>query len=340
MLKVGLCGFGYWGPKLFRNLTSHASFQMAAVADQSPERRGMAEQLDPNLRLFDSAEEMIDSAGLDAVVVATPVATHHALAQRAIEKGKHVLVEKPICASVAEAEDLVARAKAGGVTLMVDHTFLFTGAVQSIRDIYREGQLGHVSYYDSMRVNLGLFQPDINVLWDLAPHDFAIMDFILDDKPVHIEATGYSHVNPQLPDIAYVTLHFASDMVAHFNLSWMSPVKVRRTAIGGSKSMLVWDDLNREEKIKIYNTGIVRQPQDQRDVIIPDYRIGDIFSPRVSNREALMGVVTHFADVIAGTQAPLMDGERGLRVVAMLEEAQKALDTSLDRVTTLRATPS
>src|SRR5262249_46025547 len=192
--------------------------------------------------------------------------------------------------------------------LMIDHTFIFTGAVQAIRNICQSGELGELTYYDSMRINLGLFQPDVNVLWDLAPHDLSIMDFILDEEPIHVDATGYSHLNQGLPDVAYVTLHFASKKVAHFNLSWMSPVKVRRTAIGGSRRMLVWDDLNREEKLKIYSSGIEFLPEDQRATIIPQYRVGDIYSPRVSNREALLGGVEPFADVIHGKAQPAADG--------------------------------
>jgi predicted dehydrogenase len=219
---------------------------------------------------------------------------------------------------------------------MVDHTFLFTGAVATMREICARGELGKITYYDSMRINLGLFQPDVSVLWDLAPHDVSVMDYLLGEEAVHVEATGYSHVNAGLPDIAYVTLHFASDCVAHFNLSWMSPVKVRRTAIGGSRKMLVWDDLDREEKVKIYSSGIELLPEDQRLTIIPQYRVGDIYSPRVSNREALANMVDHFAAVIAGKSPSIADAERGLRVVRILERAQAALDRSLAEVATLR----
>ena len=329
-IKVGLIGFGYWGPNLLRNFSLSPHFEVVAVAEPRADRRQRAGEQYEGLRLHESAEDVVAAPDLDAVVVASPVATHYGFARQALEQGKHVLVEKPLASTVAEGEELAALAERQGLTLLVDHTFLFTGAVQTIQQLCKSGELGRISYYDSMRVNLGLFQPDVNVLWDLGPHDISIMDYILDEVPVHIEASGYCHVNPRVPDIAYLTLHFASDAVAHFNLSWMSPVKVRRTAIGGLKRMLVWDDLNREEKIKIYNTGIEFHRDDaERRIVLPDYRIGDIFSPRVSNREALAAIVEHFYKVIAGEEAPIVGPDRALRVLRILERAQEELDRSL-----------
>ena len=254
---------------------------------------------------------MIDDPEVEAVAIATPTATHFSLARRALVRDKHVLVEKPMCASVAEARELVALAEDNGVTLMVEHTYLFHGAVGKLRQLHQNGSLGAVSYYDSLRVNLGLFQPDLNVLWDLGPHDFSIMDHLFDEDPLHVEATGYCHVNPHLPDIAYVTVHFAFNTIAHFNLSWMSPVKVLRIAIGGSKRMTVWDDLNREEKLKIYDSGISFQQEEQRSHIMPSYRIGDIYAPRVSDCEPLAEVVAHFGKVITGRERSIMTAARG-----------------------------
>lgn len=328
MRKIGLIGFGYWGTNLFRNLSTSPEFQLAAVAEMSETRRAKLAQIYSG-KITPSADDIIDDSSIDAVVVATPVGTHFRLARRAILAGKHVLIEKPMCASVAEAEELVELAKRQGVVLAVDHTFLFTGAVQRITEIVRAGELGRICYYDSMRVNLGLFQPDVDVLWDLAPHDLSILDHLIDEEPARIEASGYCHVNENLADIVYLTLHYASPVVAHLNLSWMSPVKVRRTAIGGTNKMIVWDDLNREETIKVYNSGIQIQAEDQRPVIIPDYRIGDIHSPRLANREALSSVIEHFAAVIAGKQQSIISGERGLRVVRILEASRKVLDESL-----------
>jgi predicted dehydrogenase len=275
---------------------------------------------------------MIDRRDVAAVVIATPVATHFPLARRAIERGKHVLLEKPMCRTSAECTELVELAAAAGVTLMVDHTFLFSGAVQKLRELSKSGSLGKISYYDSLRVNLGIFQPDVNVLWDLAPHDFSILDYVIGAEPVHIEATGYCHVNSHMPDIAYVTMHCRGDVIAHLNLSWMSPAKVRRIAIGGDRQMVVWDDLDREERIRIYDSGIKVRPMDQRFTIIPEYRIGDIHSPRIPNTEALGAVMHHFADVIETRKASIMGGQQGLRVVRMLEAAQASLDASLARL--------
>jgi predicted dehydrogenase len=336
--KIGLIGFGYWGTNLFRNLSASPDFQLAAVSDLSENRRNALRPLYSTGRITASANEILDDKEIEAVAIATPVATHFDLARRAILAGKHVLIEKPMCATVAEAEELVALAARQGVVLMVDHTFLFTGAVQRITEIVRAGELGRICYYDSMRVNLGLFQPDVNVLWDLAPHDLSIIDHLVDEEPIQIEASGYCHVNQHLPDIAYVTLHYASPMVAHLNLSWMSPVKVRRIAIGGTSKMIVWDDLNHEERVKIYNSGIQVQSEDQRTVIIPDYRIGDISSPRVANLEALTAVIAHFSKVIDGKEPSIMGGERGLRIVRILERSQKVLDETIQRDRELRQT--
>jgi predicted dehydrogenase len=247
-----------------------------------------------------------------------------------------VLLEKPMCANVDEGRELVAVAERTRRTLMVDHTYLFNPAVRKLKELKLSGALGRITYYDSLRVNLGLFQSDVNVLWDLAPHDYSIMDFILEEQPADIEATGYCHVNSQLPDIAYVTLHYSSNIIAHLNLSWISPVKARRVALGGTGQMVVWDDLNPDEKLKVYNSGIEIRSQDERRVLVPGYRIGDISSPRLSPREPLAGVVEHFRRVIAGIEPPLADGRFGLRVIDLLERTQRALDASLARVATLR----
>ena len=336
MIRIGLIGYGYWGPTLLRNFTINPLFEVIAVADASAARRAEVRRWSSTARLLEAGEELIALPDTDAVVIATPVATHFQLAQQALKAGKHVLVEKPMCGTSDDARELISLANAKERVLMVDHTFLFTGAVQKIRKMVEQGELGRISYIDSMRVNLGLFQPDVNVLWDLGPHDISIVDHILGEQPLHIEASGYCHVNSQLPDIAYLTMHYPSRIVVHLNLSWMSPVKVRRLAIGGSERMLVWDDLNSEEKIKIYNSGIDFHPPEARDVVVPGYRIGDIFSPRVPLREALAGVVEHFGKVITGEERSIMDGDSGLRVVSILEEAQKALDASLAQIGRLR----
>lgn len=339
MIKVGICGFGYWGPNLLRVFQANPGWIAAAVSDMREERRQRATRINPGVRPYEAAEELIADPTIDAVAIATPVDTHYPLARQALGRGKHVLVEKPLCRSAAEGQELVELAERSRLTLMVDHTYLFHPVVEMLRRLKRDGALGTVSYYDSLRVNLGLFQPDVNVLWDLAPHDFSIMDCLFDEEPVHVEASGYCHLNEGIPDIAYVTVHFRSPVIAHFNLSWMSPAKTRRISLGGSKLMAIWDDLNRDEPLKLYDSGISRQPEDQRNIITPNYRIGDIHSPRVDlQAEPLAGVVEHFRRVIAGKEAPIIGGRRGLRIVGMLETAQQSLARSLAMTAQLRMT--
>ena len=231
----------------------------------------------------------------------------------------------------------MALAERAGRVLMVDHTFLCTGAVEAIKRTVDEGRLGKICYFDSVRVNLGLFQHDVNCLWDLAPHDLSIIDYLMDDEVVDLDVTGNCHLVPDLPDMVYMTLHYASHTVAHFSLSWMSPMKVRRLLIGGTQQMLMWDDLEHDQKVRIYNCGIAVRPEAERANLIPDYRLGDIFSPRVPRREALAGVVAHFAGVIKEQEAPLMGGAQGLKVVQVLERAQQALDRNLARIAGARA---
>jgi predicted dehydrogenase len=336
VIRLGVIGYGYWGPNLVRNFATSGRFEVVAVADQRTAARQSVTRNHPSIKAVESAAEIIGNSDIDAVAIATPVATHFALARDALLSGKHVLVEKPLCGSVAEGEQLIAISARTGCVLMVDHTFLFTGAVQTMARLVNAGDFGKISYIDSMRVNLGLFQSDVNCLWDLAPHDLSIVDFLLNDKVVAIDVVGYCHINPTLPDIVYLTLHYSQHVVAHFNLSWMSPVKVRRFAIGGARQMLIWDDLDQDQKIRIYNSGIEFRSADDRLTIIPDYRIGDIYSPRVARHEALAGVVEHFANVIAGSERSIMDGQAGLRVLRTLEEAQKLLDLNLRKVASLR----
>ncbi len=334
MIRVGVIGYGYWGPNLVRNFISSRQFQVLAVADPRAAAREALARSYPGVLAVADPSELLARADIDAVAIATPVATHYDLAAKALKKGKHVLVEKPLCMRVEEGNELVALAKRRGVTLLVDHVFLFHNAVRKLKELMSDS-IGKVSYYDSLRINLGLFQPDVNVLWDLAPHDFAIMNYLFDHDPEHIEATGYCHVNAHLPDIAYVTAHYQSHMIAHLNLSWMSPVKVRRIAVGGNRQMVVWDDLNLEERIKIYDSGIEFRPESERLAIVPSYRIGDVSSPRIVHREALGAVVEEFAQVITQKTGSIIDGSQGVRVVRLLERAQAALDRSLQAARTL-----
>jgi predicted dehydrogenase len=335
VIRVGVAGYGYWGPNLVRNFIASRQFEVVAVADPCAAALKALARSYPGVLAMTDALELMARKDIDAVAIATPVATHYDLAGKALRKGKHVLVEKPLCMNVDEGSDLIALAKRQGRVLLVDHVFVFHTAVRKLKELMSHS-IGKVSYYDSLRVNLGLFQPDVDVLWDLAPHDFAIMNYLFDEDPEHIEATGYCHVNSNLPDIAYVTAHYRSHMIAHLNLSWMSAVKVRRIAVGGSNQMAVWDDLNLEERIKIYNSGIEFRPESERLAIVPSYRIGDVSSPRIVNREALAGVVEEFARVIVEKTYSVIDGSQGVRVVRMLEQAQKILNRNLNNVTGLR----
>jgi predicted dehydrogenase len=332
VIRLGVAGYGYWGPRLVRNFFANHKFEVLAVADPSATAREALARTYPGVLALADASELLARQDIDAVAIATPVATHYELAAQALKAGKHVLVEKPLCMRLEEAKDLVALAKRHGLTLLVDHVFLFHSAVRKLKELVQTNSIGKVSYYDSLRINLGLFQPDVNVLWDLAPHDFSIMNYLFEEDPDHVETTGYCHVNAQLPDIAYVTAHYPSRMIAHLNLSWMSPVKVRRIAVGGEKQMVVWDDLNLEERIKIYNSGIEFRPESERLAIVPSYRIGDVLSPRIAQREALAGVVEEFAQVIIEKEESIIGGSQGVRVVRLLEMAQVALDRSLRAV--------
>jgi len=337
-IGIGLVGYGYWGPNLLRNFSNNPDCRIVGVADNSKASRERVTSSFAGIVSFDDPVSLIDHPSTDAIVIATPVASHYEIARNALDAGKHVLVEKPICATSDEARDLVERARRRSLVLMVDHTFLFTGAVQMIRDQIAREALGRICYFDSLRVNLGLFQPDVNCLWDLAPHDLSIINFLVDDEVMDIEASGYCHVNQGAPDMVYLTLHFRQNRIAHLNLSWMSPVKIRRFTIGGTDKMLVWDDLDEDQKIKIYSSGIHFHPEEQRANIIPQYRIGDIHSPRLRKTEALIGVAQHFSDVILNKVPSIMDGTQGLKIVQTLETAQSKLDENLRRVQTRRET--
>jgi predicted dehydrogenase len=337
-IGIGFLGYGYWGPNLVRNFWVNPGCQVVAVSDPRPNMRKAVIETFPRVDTYADSDDLLARKDIDAVVIATPVATHYPLACKALDRGKHVLIEKPMCQSTAEAEDLIERARRYERVLMVDHTFLFTGAVQTIARIIRRGELGRICYFDTMRVNLGLFQPDVNCLWDLAPHDLSIVDYLIEDEVVAIDATGYCHVKNGIPDMVFMTLHYASDWVFHLNLSWMSPVKIRRTTIGGTSKMLIWDDLDQDQKIKIYDHGIEIHGDEERSLIVPEYRIGDIHSPRVPlNEEALAGVADHFIKVIVGEVQCIMDGSKGLRVVQLLEVAQRQLDKSFAHIAAQRA---
>ena len=324
MINLGVIGFGYWGPNIVRNFNSIDTATVRAVCDTNANMLAKATRLYPAVQDTTNADDILSSKDIDAVAIITPVSTHFELAKKALQNGKHVFVEKPFTATVAQAEELVELADKRNLKIMVDHTFLFTGAVRKIKDLVEEGSLGRLYYYDSMRVNLGLFQHDVNVVWDLAPHDFAIMDFIIPQRPLALSATGEIHYNG-FEDVAYVTIYCENSMIAHFNVNWLSPVKVRTTLIGGDKKMLVWNDLEVDEKLKIYDKGVdVKTRENVYDLLV-SYRSGDAWVPRVDQVEALKAEAEYFADCIRNDKTPVNDGLAGLRVVKMLEAANESI---------------
>jgi len=324
MIRVGVIGYGYWGPNIVRNFNSVEGARVAAVCDKNLEALKKLSVTNPEIRLCNDSSQVLAAADIDAVAIVTPVCAHYALAKAALENGKHVFVEKPFTATSAQALDLIEISEKAGLKIMVDHTFLFTGAVRLIKKLIGEGELGDIYYYDSIRVNLGLFQHDVNVVWDLAPHDFSIMRYLINERPVALNAWGSSHIN-NMEDIAYVTVHFASSKIAHFSVNWLSPVKVRTTLIGGEKKMLVWNDVIADDKIKIYDKGVeVQNRQGIYDLLV-SYRSGDMRAPKVEQTEALKLECQHFVDCIEKNTTPINNAYCGLEVVQMLE----ACDVSL-----------
>jgi predicted dehydrogenase len=326
MIGVGLLGYGYWGPNLARNFAEATDARLAIVSDLNPARLALVARRHPGVAITQDAAAVLADPRVDAVVVATPVSTHFDLALRALRAGKHVLVEKPLAPTAAQAAQLVEEAARRGRVLMVDHTFVYTAAVQKIQALVEAGDLGDLYYYDSARVNLGLFQHDVNVLWDLAVHDVAIMDFVLPSRPCAVSATGASHVPGGPENIAYLTLFFAGSLIAHIHVNWLAPVKLRRTLIGGSRKMIVYDDLEPIEKLKIYDKGItLTNGQERVYQLLVGYRTGDMWAPHLDTAEALHTEVRHFLDCVASGRRPLTDGVVGLRVVQILEAASRSL---------------
>ena len=324
MIKVGVIGYGYWGPNVARNFNVPGVSQVVAITDKSKDCLHRAEQAFPHIKVTADAREVLADPGIDVIAVVTPVWTHFELAKAALNHGKHVFVEKPFTASSSQAEELIELAARKRLQIMVDHTFLFTGAVRKIRQLVDEGVLGNLFYYDSTRVNLGLFQHDINVIWDLAPHDLSIMDYVIQGEPEAVVATGEKHLNGHV-DIAFLTIYFPGNVVAHINVNWLSPVKVRTTLIGGEKKMLVWNDLEADEKIKVYDKGVSVKNGEGVYNLLVSYRSGDMWAPRVEQTEALKAEVQHFMDCIAAGRPPINDGHAGLRVVQLLEAAESSL---------------
>jgi predicted dehydrogenase len=324
MIRFGVIGYGYWGPNIVRNLHVLDSTRIVAVCDKSPTALASVGKAYPEIRLCSDAAELIGASDIDAVAVITPVWTHYDLAKAALENGKHVFVEKPFTSTVAQAEELIDIAAAKRLTIMVDHTFLFTGAVKKICELIETGVLGDLYYYDSLRVNLGLFQHDVSVIWDLAPHDLSIMDHLIKAEPEAIVATGEKHLNG-VEDVAYITVYFPDSVIAHINVNWLSPVKIRTTLVGGQKKMLVWNDLVADEKIRVYDKGVdFSSGEGLRDVLV-SYRTGDMWAPQVQQVEALRIELDYFAKCLSSGNVPFNDGMAGLRIVRMLEAAERSV---------------
>src|SRR5437667_8020951 len=324
MIRIGVIGYGYWGPNIVRNFHTHEKSEVVLVCDNSTKCQERLRKAHPSISFTMDANDILKSPDIDLVAVVTPVWTHYELAKAALENGKHVFVEKPFTCSVEQAEELIELADRKNLQIMVDHTFLFTGAVKKIRQLVDEGALGDLYYYDSLRVNLGLFQHDVNVIWDLAPHDLSIMDYVIQEKPELVVATGEKHLNG-VEDVAFITVYFPKRIIAHINVNWLSPVKVRTTLIGGEKKMLVWNDLEADEKIKVYDKGV--QMTGGRGVydLLVSYRSGDIWAPKIEQTEALKAELGYFADCVTNNPPPMNDGSAGLRVVKMLEAANESL---------------
>jgi predicted dehydrogenase len=326
MTKVGVIGYGYWGPNLVRNFSENQKIEMAAVSDLRKDRLALAQRRCPGIHVTEDHREILADPNIDAVAIVTPVSSHFELAMQALRAGKHVLVEKPMTSTSEEAMRLIEEAEKRNLTLMVDQTFVYTGAVRKIWELTNSGKLGQIYYFDSTRVNLGLFQRDVDVIWDLAVHDLAIMDYVLSSRPCAVAATGMNHIAGGTENIAYLTIFFEDRLIGHINVNWLSPVKVRRTLIGGSKQMIVYDDMEPSEKIKVYDKGITvnGSPEALYKMLI-GYRSGDMSAPQLDMTEGLQREVQHFAECIERGERPITDGYAGLRVVRILEAATRSM---------------
>lgn len=326
MIGIGIIGYGYWGPNLVRNFSETPGSKVVAVSDLRPERLAQVQARYPGIKVTDDHRELFADPAIDAIAIATPVGTHFSLTMEALHAGKHVFVEKPLAATAEQGERLVDEASRCRRVLMVDHTFVYTGAIRKIKELLSNETLGQLYYYDSVRVNLGLFQHDVNVLWDLAVHDLAIMDYLLDSRPSAVAATGMAHVPGQPKDVAYLTCYFDNNLIAHFHVNWLAPVKIRRTLIGGAQQMIVYDDLEPSEKVKVYNKGItLNNGPEGRHALMVGYRTGDMWAPQLDATEALRIEAGHFVDCIEHGNKPLTNGNVGLRVVRILEAATHSM---------------
>jgi len=325
LIRMGVIGYGYWGPNIVRNFHGQDRSRVVAVCDTSSKSLRRVQQSYPDMAVTSDCEELLAASDIDAIAVVTPVWTHYELAKTALENGKHVFVEKPFTCTTAQAEELIELADRKNLKIMVDYTFLFTGAVKRIQQFINDGTLGDLYYYDSTRVNLGLFQHDVNVIWDLAPHDLSIMGYLIKEKPEAVVATGEKHLNG-VADVAFLTIYYPNSIIGHINVNWLSPVKVRTTLIGGERKMLVWNDLEADEKIKVYDKGVQVTSGEAVYQTLVSYRTGDMWAPRVEQVEALKLEAAYFVDCILNDKRPFNDGVAGLDVVRMLEAADQSLE--------------
>ncbi|GAB4183721.1 MAG: Gfo/Idh/MocA family oxidoreductase [Calditrichia bacterium] len=326
MINVGVIGAGYWGPNIIRNFMINPDTNVVMVCDLQEERLEKVSVAYPHIKTTTDANDLITSGELDLIAVCTPVSTHYQLAKEILSNKKHLLIEKPMTATAAEAEELNKIANAMNVKIFVDHTFLFTPAVQKIKEWINNGELGDLLYFDSVRINLGLFQHDVSVIWDLAVHDMSILTYLISNKPKNLSATGSAHYNQSIHDMAYLSLQYNNNFIAHIHVNWLSPVKVRKCLIAGTKKMIVWDDTLADEKIKIYDKGIdvIKNDNDIYELLI-QYRSGDMVSPRLPNREALSVEVQNIVDVLKNKAEPISDGHLGAEVVKMIELADSSM---------------
>jgi predicted dehydrogenase len=326
MIKIGLIGYGYWGPNLARNFSQNSDLQLTAICDSSDDRLTKAGKTYPETRLFNNLDDFFNEADMDVVAVATPVASHFYLAKRALTSGRHVWMEKPMTDHVEQAEELIELAIRKNKVLLVDHTFVYTGAVRKIKELIDGNELGEVFYYDSTRMNLGLFQQDVNVIWDLAPHDISILDYLMPLKKLEVAASGCFFLGNGICPKSLLTIYMENGVIAHINVSWVSPVKMRQTMIGGTKRMVFYDDNEPSEKIKVYDKGVdldfTREDFYKLKVL---YRVGDMWAPKLESHEALAMETSHFVDCLLNGTKPLTDGNSALEVVKVLVASQKSL---------------
>jgi predicted dehydrogenase len=332
VIGVGIVGCGYWGPNLIRNFSALEDCEVRAICDSDPARLAPLQRLYPAVAPYSRFDELLVDRSVDAVAVSTPVGSHYALASAALAAGKHVLVEKPLTDSTRTSQLLVDEARAKGLVLQVDHTYVYSGAVQKIRSVIDGEELGDLLYIDCVRINLGLFQSDVNVVWDLAPHDVSIITFLVNRKPEWVSAIGSTHYGP-LENQAYVTIKYSSSLLAHLHVNWLAPVKLRSTVIGGSKKMIVYDDLEPSEKLRIYEKGVtVNSDRADRARALVDYRLGDMSAPYIDKFEPLANVCRDFVDCVRQGTVPVSDGQAGVDVVQVLEAAQESIQKDGERI--------